>query len=136
MFESVPAGWSTTTRGRHEYDKPSVRIERLEEALTIISRCGREETTFSGSTTRSTIALKIDMLSARRYRSAEGGGKLWAVADVTLTVGINRRPGGRITAATALDITAESIRLKIDGCGGGVGGGRDPTQSNSMRWFS
>ena len=101
------------------YDKPSVRIERLEEALTIIaSMWTRKKTTFSGKHYQVKDApLKIELPRGMRPPILIGGGgeKLLSVAgrhaDI---VGINPKiPEGRITAKTALDITPESVRQKI-----------------------
>ncbi|HTK97844.1 MAG TPA: TIGR03621 family F420-dependent LLM class oxidoreductase [Pseudomonadales bacterium] len=100
-----------------QYDRPSVRIERLEEALTIIaSMWSKKKTTFVGKHYRVNEApLKIEMPEPPKILIGGGGEKLLAVAgrhaDI---VGINPKiPEGRITAATALDITPESIRQKI-----------------------
>jgi len=100
-----------------QYDKPSVRIERLEEALTIIeSMWSKKKTTFAGKHYRVNEApMKIEMPTRPQILIGGGGAKLLAVAgrhaDI---VGINPKiPEGRITAATALDITPESIRQKI-----------------------
>jgi probable F420-dependent oxidoreductase len=101
------------------YDKASVRIERLEEALTIIkSMWSKKKTTFSGKHYRVNEApLKIELPGGVRPPILIGGGgeKLLSVAgrhaDI---VGINPKiPEGRITARTALDITPESVRQKI-----------------------
>lgn len=101
------------------YDKPSVRIERLEEALTIIkSMWSKKKTTFSGKHYQVNEApLKIELPGGVRPPILIGGGgeKLLSVAgrhaDI---VGINPKiPEGRITARTALDITPESVRQKI-----------------------
>jgi len=100
-----------------QYDKPSVRIERLEEALTIIeSMWSKKKTTFAGKHYRVNEApMKIEMPTRPQILIGGGGAKLLAVAgrhaDI---VGINPKiPEGRITAATALEITPESIRQKI-----------------------
>ena len=100
-----------------KYDRPSVRIERLEEALTIIeSMWTKKKTTFSGKHYQVKDApLKIEMPARPPILIGGGGEKLLAVAgrhaDI---VGINPKiPEGRITAQTAVDITAESIRQKI-----------------------
>ncbi len=101
------------------YDKPSVRIERLEEALTIIeSMWAKKKTTFSGKHYQVKDApLKIELPGGVRPPILIGGGgeKLLSVAgrhaDI---VGINPKISeGRITARTALDITPESVRQKI-----------------------
>ena len=115
------------------YDAPSVRIERLEEALTIIeSMWSNKRTTFTGEHYRVDEApLKIETPGATRPRILIGGGgkKLLAVAgrhaDI---VGINPRlTEGRITPQTALDITPSSVRQKIDWVhAAAAAAGRDP----------
>ena len=101
------------------YDKPSLRIERLEEALTIIeSMWANKKTTYSGAHYRvKDVPLKIALPQGSPPQILVGGGgeKLLSVAgrhaDI---VGINPKiPAGRITAETARDITPESIRQKI-----------------------
>ena len=117
----IGAGWMVDdyTWAGMRYDKPSVRIERLEEALTIIrSMWTKKRTTFSGKHYRVEEApLKIEFPGGLRPRILIGGGgeKLLSVAgrhaDI---VGINPKiPEGRITARTALDITPESVRQKV-----------------------
>lgn len=117
----IGAGWMAEDYewAGMRYDKPSVRIERLEEALTIIeSMWTKKTTTFTGKHYRIKDApLKIELPGGVRPPILIGGGgeKLLAVAgrhaDI---VGINPKiPEGRITANTALDITPESVRQKI-----------------------
>jgi probable F420-dependent oxidoreductase len=117
----IGAGWMVDDYewAGMRYDKPSVRIERLEEALTIIeSMWAKKKTTFSGKHYQVKDApLKIELPGGARPSILIGGGgeKLLSVAgrhaDI---VGINPKiPEGRITAKTALDITPESVRQKI-----------------------
>ncbi len=115
----IGAGWMVDDYewAGMKYDKPSVRIERLEEALTIIeSMWTQKKTTFSGKHYQvKDVPLKIEMPVRPPILIGGGGEKLLAVAgrhaDI---VGINPKiPEGRITAKTALDITPESIRQKI-----------------------
>lgn len=116
-----------------QYDKPSVRIERLEEALTIIrSMWSNKRTSLEGKHYRVKEApMKIEMRTPPQVLIGGGGEKLLAVAgrhaDI---VGINPKiPEGRITAATALDITPESIRQKIGWVRAAAeASGRDPNE--------
>jgi probable F420-dependent oxidoreductase len=100
------------------YDKPSVRIERLDEALTIIaSMWSKKKTTFVGKHYAVHEApLKIAMPARPKVLIGGGGRKLLSVAGRHAEiVGINPKiPEGRITAATAQDITPESVRQKVD----------------------
>ncbi|HEY6598775.1 MAG TPA: TIGR03621 family F420-dependent LLM class oxidoreductase [Pseudomonadales bacterium] len=115
------------------YDSPRVRIERLEEALTIIaSMWANKRTTFSGKHYRVEEApLKIELPGGVRPRILIGGGgeKLLSVAgrhaDI---VGINPKlPEGRITQQTSLDITPERVRRKVDWVNAAAAAaGRDP----------
>ena len=115
------------------YDPPSVRIERLEEALTIIESMWRNKrTTFAGKHyTIDEAPLKIEAPGNVRPRILIGGGgeKLLSVAgrhaDI---VGINPRLAeGRITPQTSLDITPDSVRQKIDWVfAAAAAAGRDP----------
>jgi len=115
------AGWMIDDYNRAglEYDKPSVRIERLEEALTIIeSMWANKRTTFSGKHYRvNDVKLKIELPGGERPQILIGGGgeKLLSLAgrhaDI---VGINPKiPEGKITARTALDMTAQGVLRKI-----------------------
>ena len=116
-----------------QYDKPSIRIERLEEALTIIkSMWANKRTSFSGRYYRVKDApMKIELPGGVRPPILIGGGgrKLLSVAgrhaDI---VGINPMiPEGRITEKTTLDITPESIRQKISWVHAAAeSAGRDP----------
>ena len=128
----IGAGWMIDDyrwAGMH-YDKPSVRIERLEEALTIIeSMWSKKKTTFTGKHYQVNEApLKIEMPARPKILIGGGGEKLLAVAgrhaDI---VGINPKiPDGRITAATALDIDpgVHSPEDRLDARGGASGWSR------------
>jgi len=113
------------------YDKPSVRIERLDEALAIVkSMWSHKKTTFVGSHFNvSEAPLKIAMRTSPKILIGGGGRKLLSVAgrhaDI---VGINPTiPEGRITAATALDITPASVRRKVEWVyAAATAAGRDP----------
>ncbi len=115
------------------YDSPRVRIERLEEALTIIEAMwANKRTTFSGRHYRIDEApLKIESPGGVRPRILIGGGgeKLLSVAgrhaDI---VGINPKlPEGRITQQTSRDVTPERVRRKIDWVNAAAAtAGRDP----------
>lgn len=115
------AGWMLEDyhwAGLH-YDRPSVRIERLDEALTIIrSMWSNAQTSFDGKHYRVVDApLEIELGPAAPAILVGGGGrKLLTVAgrhaDI---VGINPMiPEGRITAETPLDLTPERIAQKLD----------------------
>ena len=116
------------------YDKPSQRIERLDEALTIIeSMWTHKKTSFAGKHYRvNEVPLKIESpkdVAPPPILIGGGGEKLLTVAgrhaDI---VGINPKiPAGRITAATALDATGEKIQEKIRWLRTGADlAGRDP----------
>ena len=101
------------------YDRPSVRIERLEEALTIIrGMWSGETTTFSGRhypVDDIPLGIGLDPDAAPPILIGGGGRKLLTVAgrhaDI---VGINPKiPEGRITAETPLDLTPERVREKL-----------------------
>ena len=126
-----------------QYDKPSVRIERLEEALTIIRVDVVEQ---EDDVRRQTLSVKEaphedrDAGAPPQMLIGGGGEKLLAVAgrhaDI---VGINPKiPEGRITATTALDITPESIRQKIGWVRAAAASrrARSRRRSNSTHWCS
>jgi probable F420-dependent oxidoreductase len=102
------------------YDRPSIRIERLDEALTIIrSMWSNETTTFSGKHYQvADVPLKLELDSATPPPILIGGGgpKLLSVAGKHADiVGINPMlPEGRITAETPLDMTPERVAEKIE----------------------
>lgn len=102
------------------YDKPSIRIEKLDEALTIIrSMWAAKKTTFVGKHYQvHDVPLKIPLpagVAAPPILVGGGGAKLLAVAgrhaDI---VGINPKiPAGRITPETTLDAAPERILEKV-----------------------
>ena len=102
-----------------EYERPSVRIKRLDEALTIIrSMWSNETTTFSGEHYQVTdVPLKLELDSATPPQILIGGGgrKLLTVAGKHADiVGINPMlPEGRITPEAALDLAPERMAEKI-----------------------
>ena len=117
----IGAGWmkSDYDEAGLEYDRPGIRIERLEEALQIIkSMWTREKTTFSGGHYNvREIAQAAELPAGRRPAMLIGGGgqKLLSVAgrhaDI---VGINPSiPEGRVTSQTAADLAPERVAQKI-----------------------
>ena len=116
------------------YDAASERIERLDEALTIVkSMWTRKKTSFNGVHYRvADVPLKIELPDGRPPAVLVGGGgeKLLTVAarhaDI---VGINPRlAAGRITRDTALDATAERVQQKLEWLrAGAAAAGRDFT---------
>jgi alkanesulfonate monooxygenase SsuD/methylene tetrahydromethanopterin reductase-like flavin-dependent oxidoreductase (luciferase family) len=101
------------------YDKPSVRIERLDEALTLIRSMWTEpKTSLAGRHYRVTDAPRaVEPAPARPPAILVGGGgrKTLTVAgrhaDI---VGINPTiPEGRILPTTIHDLTPERVREKI-----------------------
>jgi len=126
------------TRGRHEfgigagwmesdyveagipYDRPGVRIDRLEEALQIIrSMWTQDKTSFEGRhyTVRE-IAQAAELPEGRIPRILVGGGGRRVLslagrhADI---VGVNPRlHEGRVTADTAADLAPDRVRQKVD----------------------
>jgi probable F420-dependent oxidoreductase len=116
------------------FDKPSLRIERLDEALTIIkSMWTRKKTTFAGKHYRvDEVPLKIELpagVAPPAILVGGGGEKLLSVAgrhaDI---VGINPKiPEGRITPKTALDGTSDRIQQKVGWLrAAATAAGRDP----------
>jgi alkanesulfonate monooxygenase SsuD/methylene tetrahydromethanopterin reductase-like flavin-dependent oxidoreductase (luciferase family) len=102
------------------YDRPSLRIERLDEALMIIRGMWADEaTSFSGrhyQVNDIPLGLGLGEGSAPDILIGGGGRKLLTVAgrhaDI---VGINPKiPEGRITPETALDLAPERVQQKID----------------------
>jgi probable F420-dependent oxidoreductase len=102
-----------------EYERPSVRIERLDEALTIIrSMWSNETTTFSGEHYQVTdvpLNLEVDSAASPQILIGGGGRKLLTVAGKHADiVGINPMlPEGRITPEAALDLAPERMVEKI-----------------------
>jgi probable F420-dependent oxidoreductase len=113
------AGWTETDYAEAglRYDPPAVRIERLEEALTIVkSLWSSERTTFAGKHYRVTGAQRaVELESLPRILIGGGGRKVLAVAgrhaDI---VGVNPKiPEGKVTPAAVRDSTLERTREKI-----------------------
>lgn len=116
------AGWMKTDydEAGMPYDRPSVRIERTEEALTVIrSMWTRDETTFEGRHFQvREVARAVeapDDFVPPRVLIGGGGPKMLAVAgrhgDV---VGINPTiPEGRVLPDTAADCAPERVREKV-----------------------
>jgi len=125
------------TRGRHEfgigagwmesdyveagipYDRPGVRIERLEEALQIIrSMWTEEKTSFEGRhyTVRE-IARAAELPEGRIPKLLVGGGGrrvLSLAGRLADIVGVNPRlHEGRVTADTAADLAPARVRQKV-----------------------
>jgi probable F420-dependent oxidoreductase len=102
-----------------EYQRPSVRIKRLDEALTIIrSMWSNETTTFSGEHYQVAdvpLNLAVDSAAPPQILIGGGGRKLLTVAGKHADiVGINPMlPEGRITPEAALDLAPERMVEKI-----------------------
>jgi probable F420-dependent oxidoreductase len=101
------------------YDRPSVRIERLDEALQIIrSMWENDRTSFDGKHYQiRQMAQAAELPAGSRPKILVGGGgpKVLAVAgrhaDI---VGINPRiPEGRVTQDTAADLAPERVAEKV-----------------------
>jgi probable F420-dependent oxidoreductase len=129
------AGWmeSDYAEAGLAYDRPGVRIERLDEALAIVrSLWSEERTSFEGRHYRIQGAARAaDLPAGSRPRILIGGGGRRVLrlagrhADI---VGINPAlPEGRVTAATARDLAPERVREKVEWVREGArGAGRDP----------
>jgi probable F420-dependent oxidoreductase len=117
----IGAGWMETdyVEAGLRYDRPGVRIRRLEEALHVIRAMWREErSSFSGEFyTIRNVARAAPLPAGGEPRILIGGGgpRLLAVAgrhaDI---VGINPAiPEGRVTATTIHDQSPERVREKV-----------------------
>jgi len=115
------AGWmeSDYREAGMSYDRPSVRIERLEEALQIVrAMWTQEKTSFEGRHyTITDMAQAAELPAGEQPRVLVGGGgrKVLSVAgrhaDI---VGINPSlPEGRVTRDTAADLAPERVREKV-----------------------
>ncbi len=129
------AGWmqSDYDEAGLPYDRPGVRIERLDEALQIIrSMWTQERTTFSGrhyQIHEVAQAATLPAGSVPRVLVGGGGKKVLGVAgrhaDI---VGINPSlPEGRVTRDTAADLAPDRLRQKVEWVHEGArAAGRDP----------
>ena len=116
------AGWmeSDYVQAGLAYDRPGLRIERLEEALQIIRGAWTQETTSFEGAHYSVRELpravaELDPSEPPRVLVGGGGPKVLAVAgrhaDI---VGINPKlTEGRVTKATSADATAERTLEKV-----------------------
>lgn len=117
----IGAGWmeSDYVEAGLSYDRPGVRISRLEETLEIITSMWKNErTTFTGEHYRTVeIARATDLhgISPPRILIGGGGPRLLALAgrhaDI---VGINpKMVDGKITAETPADSSPDRVRQKV-----------------------
>jgi len=117
----IGAGWMETdyVEAGMAYDRPGVRISRLEEALQIIrGMWTQEKTSFSGEHyVIRDVATAVDGLGGEGPPILIGGGgkRVLSIAgrhaDI---VGINPTlVEGKVTADTARDLAPESVREKI-----------------------
>ena len=115
------AGWMETDyrEAGIPYDRPGVRIERLEEALQIIrSMWTQDKTSFEGKHYQIHEVARAAPLPAGdvpRILVGGGGRKVLSLAgrhaDI---VGINPALAeGRVTPSTAADLTPERVRQKV-----------------------
>jgi probable F420-dependent oxidoreductase len=117
----IGAGWMETdyVQAGMPYDRPGVRIGRLEEALQIIvSMWQNESTSFEGEHYNiRDIAQAASLRDGERPRVLIGGGgkRLLSLAGrYADIVGINpAMVDGKITAATPADSTPERVREKV-----------------------
>ncbi|MGH0034794.1 MAG: TIGR03621 family F420-dependent LLM class oxidoreductase [Myxococcota bacterium] len=115
------AGWmkSDYDQAGMAYDRPGIRISRLEEALQIVrSMWANESTSFEGRHYRVTEVPKAAALSegdAPRILVGGGGPRVLRVAGTYADiVGINPSlPEGRVTSTTAADLTPDRVREKV-----------------------
>jgi probable F420-dependent oxidoreductase len=115
------AGWmqSDYDQAGMAYDKPSVRIERLDEALTIIrSMWSEKETSFSGrhyTVTKVPRAVEPAPAAPPAIMVGGGGRKLLTIAGKHADiVGINPSiPEGRVLPHTIHDLAPARVREKI-----------------------
>jgi len=117
----IGAGWMETDyrEAGMPYDRPGVRIARLEEAIQIIrSMWSRERTSFEGEHYHIDAIARAANLpegDAPRILIGGGGPKLLALAgrhaDI---VGINPTiPAGRVLPETPADLSPERVREKV-----------------------
>jgi len=131
----IGAGWMETdyVEAGMKYDRPGVRISRLEEGLEVIrSMWKNERTSFKGE------HYQIDNIAqATPLKDGEspkiligGGGKrlLTLAGKVANIVGVNPAlPEGKVTSATPADSSPERIREKVSWVRDGAkAAGRNP----------
>ncbi len=131
------AGWmqSDYDQSGIAYDRPGIRIERLEEALEIARRMWTQETTsFEGKHYQIrdiAQAAPLDPEDVPRILVGGGGRRLLGVAGrLADIVGINPSlHEGRVTPDTAADLAPEKVLEKIEWVlSAAEGAGRDPNQ--------
>lgn len=131
----IGAGWMETdyVEAGMRYDRPGVRIARLDEALQIIfSMWENERTSFEGEHyTIREIAQAAKLPKGERPKVLIGGGgkRLLTLAGrYADIVGINPAiPEGRVTSATPADSSPERIREKVSWVReGAIAAGRNP----------
>lgn len=133
----IGAGWMETdyVEAGMVYDRPGVRIARLDEALQIIfSMWENERTSFEGEHyTIREIAQAAKLPEGERPKLLIGGGgkRLLTLAGrYADIVGINPAiPEGRVTSATPADSSPERIREKVSWVREGAeAAGRNPDE--------
>ncbi len=115
------AGWmeSDYVEAGMTYDRPGIRISRLEEALQIVrSMWANEKTSFEGEHyTIREIARAVDLPEGDAPRVLVGGGgkRVLSIAGrYADIVGINPSlVEGRITAQTAADLAPDKVKEKV-----------------------
>jgi probable F420-dependent oxidoreductase len=115
------AGWMETDyrEAGIPYERPGVRIERLEEAITIArAMWAQERTTFRGKHyTITGIARAAPLAAAGPPKLLVGGGGkrvLSLAGRLADIVGVNPSlPEGRITGDTAKDLAPDKLREKV-----------------------
>ena len=131
----IGAGWMETdyVEAGMQYDRPGIRIARLEEALQIItSMWENEKTTFAGEHySTNEIARATDLQGQPRPPILIGGGGprvLRLAGRYADIVGINPKlVEGKVTKDTPADSTAERILEKIGWVReGAIAAGRNP----------
>jgi probable F420-dependent oxidoreductase len=136
------AGWmeSDYLEAGMPYDRPGIRISRLEEALQIVrSMWTNDKTSFEGEHYRiREIAKAVELPEGDAPRILVGGGgkRVLSIAGrYADIVGINPSlPEGRVTAQTAADLAPENVRRKVDWAREAAEkAGRDP---DALEWNS
>jgi probable F420-dependent oxidoreductase len=131
----IGAGWMQTdyVEAGMSYDRPGIRISRLDEALQIItSMWSNERTTFEGehySTAEIAQATELDGIDPPKVLIGGGGPRLLRLAGrYADIVGINPQLiEGKVTAQTPADSSPARVREKIGWVReGAIAAGRDP----------